>query len=307
MEDGFTIRLRRDLIRLDLRAHADYGIESGAFVLGSEHLEGIGAPTASQWALLNDAIDFRNPTEWQAILMAHIDLGNDFFRYLPEYLSKAGDSPIVQTLREAFAERLASQRQRAEELVLSLKAVEWDLDEAMAFVPADEQAQFFEDMQGKDPVAVQRLLGELVELGVLYRLAQDSALRLVSGEPGGQEHIKRLGFRITYQRTGSMIHIHDFGRNMNCNIGNLALLGGFPIIIQSMTGKDDTPARSVELKKAMVGRIYGAMPIFVELKVGDEPVAFKEREDRYRVTLPVKKALRALALTEDVRCVGLAA
>jgi hypothetical protein len=39
--------------------------------------------------------------------------------------------------------------------------------------------------------------------------------------------------------------------------------------------------------------------------VGDEPAALERREDRYHITLPVKKALQAL--TEDVRCVGLAA
>src|SRR3989344_3233762 len=96
----------------------------------------------------------------------------------------------------------------------------------------DADRQFFEaDMRGKRSDTIQGLLGEVLGLSLMYRLseAEPSSFSIYGGAPG-QKEPARAGYSHRFKRSGKNIVITDRDISSDCEIDNLGLYNGIPII-----------------------------------------------------------------------------
>ncbi|MBI2147963.1 hypothetical protein HYU19_05870 [Candidatus Woesearchaeota archaeon] len=187
-------------------------------------------------------------------------------------------------------------RERARSLLVKLGDLHLTVQRAWDSLP-DADRQFFEaQMQGKRSDTIQGLLGEVLGLSVMYRLleADPSSFSIYSGTPG-QTAPPRSGYSITFRKSGKNIIITD--RRTVCEIDNLGMYDGIPIIFESKTGKATATWKDVVWQRHYVERYFGTPPFFVEISTQKHRNLEYLGADRYRVVFPLLDEIRAKALS----------
>ena len=91
-------------------------MEVGSVTFKKDEIEEISEKELNQFQKL----DFLFPSPNEAILMAYVDIKNNFFRYVSSYLKSAGDHPTCKSLSNYYKKTKNIQRKQAKKMITTL-------------------------------------------------------------------------------------------------------------------------------------------------------------------------------------------
>ena len=249
-----SFRKKRVKISIDMEVYNRANTNPGSFHILEEHLQDINNVTKEQRELLESNINSTKPNESEAALLAHVDTSHDFFRHVGFYLKRAKTLPVTDSLKRNFKEKVKTQTEKARELARSLENHTITLEDAISYMTTYDKMFYNSVMRWKELSIVQGALGEVVGLGLMYQLAREYPIEIVEGAVNEYTHVKELGYRITYKKSGKNMLIAIPGHRKNCEIDNMSLYGGVPIIFESKTKKKHTSRSSFEAQQKFISR-----------------------------------------------------
>ncbi|MBW3015815.1 hypothetical protein KY330_05300 [Candidatus Woesearchaeota archaeon] len=237
-------------------------------------------------------------TKTEALSKAKKELYDRFYGNIEQYLEIARENedvftkdPLIGIIESEYKKRVSTAKKEAVGIIERLQGLPLTIQQAYDGLDYEDYVFFKDNMNIKDKSQIQGVYGEILGLGIVKHIISEYPEKdIKAGFTLKDQYIPR-NIAVKYRKNKQNLVIKDFRSGVVCEVDNLLVYEGVPIVFESKTGRDGMSLDSYQRQKTLLSDIYGVSPYFVEVRVKARSYLEKREDDWYILSFPVQQEL----------------